>query len=341
MPKVSVILPVYNCEQYILESVQSVLNQSFFDFELLIIDDCSTDNTLAIINEFKDSRIKLILKEKNTGYTDSLNYAISIAKGQYIARMDGDDICLPNRFEKQVAFLDENPKIILCGTAIQIIGTPRIFRHPSNHENIKVKLCFGNSFYHPSVMGRIEVFQANPYDKTYEPAEDYDLWTRLAFQGELANLEEVLLMYRVHNSQVSNERKSLQYKSSLRCKLNMLAFFKLLNNYDKDTINIFIGKKQPSSFLDCEQMLLISNFLIAINREYKFFDLLEFEKKITKHKLIKIKSFITKDRFLKFETYLFFIKSCSFKDFIKIVDVKKRSKAFFYEKKYYHSRSYR
>lgn len=326
MPKVSVILPVYNCEKYIFETVQSVLNQTFADFELLIVDDCSTDNTVAIIKEFNDDRIQLTVKEKNTGYTDSLNYAVSIAKGQYIARMDGDDICLPTRFEKQVTFLDTNPKIILCGSAIQIIGTDTILRHPSNHEAIKIKLCFGSSFYHPSVMGRIEVFQANLYDKKYEPAEDYDLWTRLAFQGELANLEEVLLLYRVHDNQVSNERKTTQESHSLWCKLQMFSQFQINDYFNLDEINLVVGRKQPISFQECERMLFITAFLIQKNKELQVFDLFEFEKEMEKHKIIKIKSFITKDKFLKIKTYQFFFKKCTLNDFFKILDFGKRIK---------------
>lgn len=326
MPKVSVILPVYNCDQYIFETIQSVLNQTFADFELLIVDDCSTDKTVAIIKQFDDDRIQLILKEKNTGYTDSLNYAISIAKGQYIARMDGDDICVSTRFEKQVAFLDANPTIILCGSAIQIIGTNTVLRHPSNHEAIKVKLCFGSSFYHPSVMGRIEVFQANPYDKKYEPAEDYDLWTRLVFQGELSNLEEVLLLYRVHDNQVSNERKTTQEAHSLWCKLNMFSLFEIKSYFNLDEINLVVGRKQPISFQECERIQFITAFLIQKNKELQVFDLFEFEKEMEKHKIIQIKSFITKDKFLKIKTYQFFLKKCSLKDFFKILDVSKRIK---------------
>lgn len=326
MPKVSVILPVYNCENFIFETVQSVLNQTFTDFELLIIDDCSTDRTVSIINQFNDKRIQLIVKEKNTGYTDSLNYAISIAKGQYIARMDGDDICVATRFEKQVAFLDANPKIILCGSAIQIIGTDTILRHPASHEAIKVKLCFGTSFYHPSVMGRVEVFRANLYDKTYEPAEDYDLWTRLAFQGELANLEEVLLWYRVHENQVSNEKKLIQNKNALLSKLNMFASFELENHFEANLINLIIGRQKPNTIYECEAIQNITQFLIHENKALKMFNQYNFEKELLAAKISQIKSFFTKDKFLCFETYLFFIKSCSLNDIIKILDVKKRMK---------------
>ena len=121
MPKISVLMPVYNCELYVQEAIDSILNQTFIDFELLIIDDCSTDKTVEIINNYADKRIKLTTKPHNTGLTNSLNYGLSIAQGQYIARMDGDDVSVLDRFEKQVKFLDTNPDIILCGTWYQLM----------------------------------------------------------------------------------------------------------------------------------------------------------------------------------------------------------------------------
>ncbi len=122
-PRITVIMPVYNCELYIKEAIDSILNQTFTDFEFLIIDDASTDKTVSIIKEYKDFRIQLIEKEGNKGISDSLNYGLKVAKGEYIARMDGDDISLPERFVKQVTFLDSNPDVILCGSNFGIIGT--------------------------------------------------------------------------------------------------------------------------------------------------------------------------------------------------------------------------
>lgn len=325
MPKVSVILPVYNCDQFIFDTVQSVLDQTYTDFELIIVDDCSTDNTVAIIRGFQDDRIQLTLKEKNTGYTDSLNYAVSIAKGQYIARMDGDDICLPTRFEKQISFLDNNPTIILCGTGIQIIGTQTVLKHPTKHDDIKVKLCFGNSFYHPTVMGLKEVFAANPYDNKYEPAEDYDLWTRLVFKGELANLNEVLLFYRVHENQVSIERKSIQDSNSYLIKFNMFASFELENYFDPNIIHLIIGRPELKTIGECETVQFITQFLIDKNREVNNFKSREFEKKLEEAKIAQIKSFFTKDKFLKISTYFYFMNKCTFTEFSAILDLKKRT----------------
>ncbi len=325
-PLISVLLPTYNCDKYINECIDSILCQTYANFELLIIDDCSTDNTVNLIKEYQDQRIKLVVKEKNSGYTDSLNWGIENAKGKYIARMDGDDVCMPTRFEEQVAFLEVNLNVILCGTAIQIIGTSTVLRHPSNHDAIKVKLCFSSSFYHPSVMGRIEVFRANLYNKKYEPAEDYDLWTRLAFQGKLANLEKILLLYRVHDNQVSNERKTTQDNNSLLCKLNMFSDFELENYFESTLIHLLISRRVPKTIQECKAIQSITQYLINKNKQLNIFNHQEFEKKSQAAKISQIKNFFTKGKFLKWNSYSFFIKFCSFSDFIKIINLKKRIK---------------
>jgi glycosyltransferase involved in cell wall biosynthesis len=125
-------MPVYNCELYIKEAIYSILNQTFTDYELIIIDDCSTDSTADIIKDYSDSRIIFFEKDSNSGYTNSLNYGLSVAKGEYIARMDGDDISLPTRLEKQVHFLNSNPDIVLCGTSYSIMEQQGVFYMPQN-----------------------------------------------------------------------------------------------------------------------------------------------------------------------------------------------------------------
>lgn len=229
-PKISVILPVFNCEAHIVESIASILNQTFVQFELIIIDDCSKDKTVEIIKKNSDKRIFLHQKIKNTGYTDSLNWGIKIAQGKYIARMDADDICHPERLEKQYNYLENNSEILVCGTNAQIIGKDFCFNYPERHAEIMINLLFGSSLIHPSVMGQRKVFQENPYDRTKEPAEDYDLWVRLTAKGKLANLKDVLLYYRVHDKQISNAQKYKQEKSARE---SQLAMFKKLD-YDRD-----------------------------------------------------------------------------------------------------------
>lgn len=210
-PKISVLLPVYNCELYIKEAIDSILNQTFSDFELLVIDDASTDKTVEIIKSFSDSRIILTQKSRNSGLIDSLNFGVSIAKGKYLARMDGDDISLPERFSKQVDFLETNPNIIMCGTAYKTFGAiEKEIRHPLSHEKIAVQLCLNSAFGHPTVMGKKAIFEKHNYNKDFEKVEDYELWSRLIFEGQVANIDEVLLLYRVHENQVSTLFNNVQ-----------------------------------------------------------------------------------------------------------------------------------
>lgn len=221
---ISVIMPVYNCELYICEAVGSILNQTFSNFEFLIIDDASTDKTVEIIQKYNDSRIQLIIKPQNTGLSNSLNYGLSIARGKYIARMDGDDISLPERFEKQVAFLEDNPDVVVCGTIFSIFGSDKIVKYPENHEKIKFRLLIENCVVHPSVMIRKQVLDEYSiiYDISKEPAEDYDLWIKLISKGKFYNIQEALLKYRFHDSQVSNKRLEQQIKTSIKIKVGLL-----------------------------------------------------------------------------------------------------------------------
>lgn len=223
-PIITVLMPVYNCALYINAAMDSILNQTFDDFEFLIIDDASTDSTVSIIKSYNDPRIQFIEKPVNTGYTNSLNYGLSIAKGKYIARMDGDDISVPERFQKQYDFMEANPDVVLCGSSYQIIGTDKISKHPLVHEEIKVKLISGCYIAHPTVMFRKATFDYYDlqYDTNMEPAEDYDLWSRLVFLGKIANIKEVLLYYRVHSQQTSIVRSERQGKISREIRNRML-----------------------------------------------------------------------------------------------------------------------
>ncbi len=220
MPIVSVILPVYNSECYVAQSIQSILDQSLRDFELIVIDDASTDRTLEIVRSFEDERIKVLQKERNTGLTVSLNWGLLVAKGKYIARMDADDISLPGRLERQVHFLEENPGYGLCGTWVKTVGERAgvIKRYPLAHDDIVVGLLVGSPFCHPSVMLRKHVLESNrlQYDPSVEPAEDYWLWVQLMQHTRACNLPEILLHYRVHPSQVSRERLRQQRELSTR-----------------------------------------------------------------------------------------------------------------------------
>ena len=229
IPKITVLMPVYNCDLYIATAVESILNQTFTDFEFLIIDDASTDTTLSIIQSYTDPRIQLIEKSVNSGYTHSLNYGLQLAKGKYIARMDGDDISYPERFAKQLAYLETNPDTVVCGTTYKIVGNNKKIRLPEKHDEIAIGFLKGNCIAHPSVMIRKECLDTFliQYDVTKEPAEDYDMWIRLLAIGKLHNLQDVLLEYRLYSNQVSRKRALEQLNSDVKSKFKLMNYLEV------------------------------------------------------------------------------------------------------------------
>lgn len=267
-PLVSVLMPVYNCELYIKEAIESILNQTYANFELLLIEDCSTDTTLQICKSFQDDRIVIIEKEKNSGYTNSLNYGLSIARGKYIARMDGDDISLPERFEKQVTFMESNKEVIVCGTLYKLLDRDEVYILPEYHEDIKIKLLYGNCLGHPTIMIRKSVLINNDlkYDTVMEPAEDYDLWVRLIGLGKIHNLQQVLLHYRVHNTQVSMIKNIQQNKSALKSRLQMLQYLKYsFNKIENDLIKKILPGSSTATLTEIKNFSILKDRMIIIN----------------------------------------------------------------------------
>ena len=202
-PAVSVLMPVYNAERFVGETVQSILDQTFGDFEFNIVNDGSTDGTLDVLESYarQDDRIRLVSRE-NRGYIASVNEVLDMARAPLLARIDGDDTAMPERFEKQVAFLEANPDVVAVGSAATIIDEDGevmgAFDVPLTHEQIEAQHLSGNSsIHHPSVMMRHEAVRAaGPYRDEYHGCDDYDLWLRLGEQGRLANLPDRLLIKR-------------------------------------------------------------------------------------------------------------------------------------------------
>ena len=272
-------MPVYNCERYVKEAINSILSQSYTNFEFLIIDDASSDSTKTIINEFTDLRINLIEKPKNTGYTNSLNYGLSIAKGIYIARMDGDDISLQKRFSKQVAFMETHPDVAVCGTNYKIIGRDHAKLLPEMHDDIKLQLLENTCFGHPTVLIRKEILDQHnlQYNVEKEPAEDYAFWVNMLKYGKLHNIQEILLHYRVHDKQVSIKRRKIQLESKLSTRIQLLQYLGV--NYNKNEIHVL--KKALSdhklSFIELLDFIRIKKYLLDSNTRQKFFKLDGFE----------------------------------------------------------------
>jgi glycosyltransferase involved in cell wall biosynthesis len=242
MPLISVVMSVFNGEQYLKEAIDSVLCQTLGDFEFIIINDCSQDNSINIIKSYNDPRINLIENNENIGITRSLIRGFQEAKGKFIARMDADDICYPNRLEKQVAFLNENIDIIAVGSYVKMFGNGKtnIYTMPLSHHEIKSHLILAPPLIHPSVMMRKEALDKNKitYNPEYQKAQDYELWVRLARVGKLANIPEVLLMYRLHPGQVSNTFRSIQDLNARKVRnLQLTELGIYLNQHEEDLYN--------------------------------------------------------------------------------------------------------
>jgi glycosyltransferase involved in cell wall biosynthesis len=224
-PKVTVLMAVYNGEDFLREAVESILQQTYSDFEFLVIDDGSTDNTSTIIKSYDDQRIRLVKNIENIGLTKSLNNGLQLSRGAYIARMDADEISLPNRFAEQVEFLDSNKGIGCCGTLARIFGNhDSEWRYPLDHDRIKVDLLFHSCLVHASVMLRQDVLKKHDilYDEECICAQDYELWVRLSNVTRLANLDSFLLLHRIHNSSIGVTYTNLQIKIASRIRSQQL-----------------------------------------------------------------------------------------------------------------------
>lgn len=212
-------MSVFNGEQYLHEAIESILSQTYTDFEFIIINDGSTDSSDKIILSFRDKRIVYIDNNANLGLIESLNKGLRASKGKYIARMDADDIALPERLKLQVQTFGENPNAIMIGSDYYSL-TPKKLKHIKNRNNSdyqKAVLLFSPCFCHPTVMMKNIFTEKNIfYDKNYVHAEDYKLWTELSFLGEFLNVKEPLLKYRSHSTQVSSNNKENQLLISRR-----------------------------------------------------------------------------------------------------------------------------
>jgi len=213
-PRVTVLMPVYNGESFLRDAIDSVLAQTFADFELLVIDDGSTDGSVGIVRSYADPRIRLLQNPANLKLVATLNRGLKEARGELIARMDADDISLPARLGKQVAFMDGHPEVGACGAWVETFGEREgdVWDYPTDPDTIRCTLLFRSVIAHPTVMLRRERFDPAGlrYDARYPQAEDFQLWQRAGNHFPLANLGEVLVRYRFSHASVSRANQAEQ-----------------------------------------------------------------------------------------------------------------------------------
>ena len=224
-------MPVYNGAAYLPASMESILNQTFTNFEFIIVDDHSQDNSVEILEEYcrRDDRVTLIRNEKNLGIAKSLNKAIGVARGEFIARMDGDDISMPERFKLQVEYLDAHPEVGILGADCLLInerGEPgMVFHYPKTDVEIRWHLLFNNAFCHPCTMFRATMLQYGLYNEKLQFAQDYDLFSRFMRHTKGTNLDAILLHYRLAEKNVSVKYNDTQFQSATEISQNNVNTF--------------------------------------------------------------------------------------------------------------------
>ena len=244
MPKITVLMSVYNGEKYLRQAMESILNQTFRDFEFLIINDASNDASKEIILSYSDPRIVYVENEENLGLTRSLNKGLKMAKGEYVARMDADDLSLLERLQKQVEFLDKNKEVVLLGSCSEFIDeNGEVFRKNNtvySKEELFYNLTFGNVFPHSSVMFRKkEVLDLGGYNEEFKRSQDFELWNRISRKYAVNMLDDVLLQWRNLKDNISNKFKESQGDDAFRVFSESIKELFSDNFYDIKKIRCF------------------------------------------------------------------------------------------------------
>lgn len=251
--EISVIMSVYNTEKYLLESVNSILNQEEVDFQLIIVNDGSTDNSINILSQIeqRDERV-LVINQDNRGLAVSLNTAINISTGEYIARMDADDIADSKRLLKQLNFLKENRNTGIVGSYVHVFGDgkTRVWKYPLNNNECDVALLFFNPLAHPAVMFRRSVVDdIGLYDLSFEYDQDYELWARASGSHGISNIPDILLKYRIHNNQMGSVfSKTERVESQKRTQYHLLKGMGLNPTKDDMEVHLFLSNAYRLEF---------------------------------------------------------------------------------------------
>lgn len=273
-PLVSILMPVYKTAFYLREAVDSMLAQTFTDFELIVLNDCSPDNAEAILDTYDDPRIVRYKGEKNVGLSNVLNVGLEMARGKYVARMDSDDISLPERLQIQVDFLESHPDIDLVSVGMKLFGAKEeTWVRERNPEKVKINALFHSPVLHASSMWRRDSFEKHGlrFRQEMVPSEDYDLWTRALVRGlKLVNLPEVLYEYRIHDAQASVQTEIIKVKDR---EVQKNYLHQALPSLSASNINSFPQKLWPVFFANLRDGFfdrkLLAKRLYKINRNRK------------------------------------------------------------------------
>jgi len=304
VPKISLIMSVYNGEDYLAEAIESVINQTFTDWELIVINDCSNDSTSKILSRYEslDTRVKVHTNEVNLRLPSSLNKALSLAKGKYIARMDADDICLPERLQKQYDYMENNPDVSLSSCRFMTLKNGVISSGgcggKGDFDSIKALLLVTNPILHPGIIAKAEVIKELGYDKNFTCTEDMELWTRFVLSGQKVEiLSDYLMIYRLHDKQITETTLEKQKGEVLAVQKQYFA--KLLEPMNEVKEEFYINGVYFTKNIDIKKFCEFYKWAKSINAKkktvnkeglsYAFFEILaEYKRKgIPKAELLK------------------------------------------------------
>ena len=244
-PLISVVVPIHNGAQWLDQTLASLFAQTYPEFEIILVDDASKDSLRHVLESFHDSRLRVVHLPQNLGVSAARNRGIELARGDFIAFCDADDLCQPQRLERQLAFLQQHPDIGLCGSAFTCFDTQEreTVVNPASDEEIRKTLMLRSCFGLSTIMARAEIFKSTRFDESLAVAEDYDLWTRLATSGvRLANLPQSLLRYRWHSQQASRHKSAPLDQATRKIRgrycLGLLGDAQLLARLDRGPVGL-------------------------------------------------------------------------------------------------------
>lgn len=272
--RVTILMPVYNVGKYVKESIDSILAQTFSAFRLLIIDDCSTDDTAAVVLSYTDSRIRYVRNEQNLGLAKNLNKGLGLIDTEFVARFDGDDIAVPTWLEENMQVMDSHPEIGICSSGFEFFGTRSgKVLYPEKHEDSICQMLFGCTVIIPVI--RMSVFNDNnlSYDPDSFPAEDYHMWARCYRLTRVYNIQEVLFHYRFHASQISSSKRAAQIVKTNEVRALMLEWLSPeMKEIDKRFFLDEFCLGEASTAADLEKMRSFVEVLMKYNTQHHFDD---------------------------------------------------------------------
>lgn len=292
---ISVILPVFNGEKYVGDAIDSILRQTHTELELIVIDDASTDRTREILRSYNDSRMRVLYNENNCGIVFSLNRGLDACKGKYVARMDADDVAMPNRLAEQLRYMKMHPEIIVESCWFEMFGAVNTeVRYPESHNQIFSSFLFGNRFLHPGYFMNNDLLKEYNirYREDMKYAEDYDFAVRAGMCGKLANVPQILMRYRVHESQTTSIRKPEQKIVSQ--KIHEYIFSKLNVRLSDDEFQVYenVCCMENYQIYDDKNLNIafdIYRRILEANHSCRLFDDISLEKQIAMREYLTLR----------------------------------------------------